>query len=1368
MEKQQERLPPFSCDEFPNSGEDSEEDEVIDYSDHSMIHENLMHLNIQGTADTNIKYTKDNSVLVMSDAMNDQHILIPDSNSHNQPNPLVPIISVTPHSPGVVSKYYPVLEENLQQLHEIYDSVQRIRMQDPVLGSMGYNNRFLHDEQIQRLSWSCPSLQNLMSIEAAARLQNQDCGSEPDLITNCSNNSSPTYFSGSGPNNAQINQCIDRRRSWTDLETTKQSYRRRSAQNFLQAQNMLFIDDIFQKQRSISLNSLDGEIDLVLGNKPQKQSTCDKERPSRSPASTHSLNEADFIQGGFSKRTSKCENQELHDRISLIPGVVGSRLTLQKSVSTPSIVTPPGPTHLADSGTLATSSINTNRHERHEKGSGSETETEDLHIPRRHESHEDLIGEGVRNVQTSLDELSTDGTAYDDQHSEKTRRKRGSLFFRKKKDKNVKKSTLQHNHQWVILIAGTQANSVCDFCMKLLTNKFILQCENCGAMVHQNQTCKDQLQLDCIKTKHQAGKGVTKSVSSVSSITNNNITKRGSTVSLPPSSSIGSGSQTINEEKDGDAAHRDSSSAYEEFDFGDDAHQFSADSLEDFDPELGLGKEESDSWSAAVGRHISLRHSGTSEREVKRQEHLYEFVLTEKHHCLVLLAMDKIFVDGLRHHFQMTSTAIDRMFPRLRDLIDIHIRFLLKLRRRQNINVVVQSISDILIDQFSGENAVRMKNAYGDFCSRHRDAVEAYKYYLREDTRFARFVRHCQTNPLLKKKGIPECILFVTQRLTKYPLLVEPLIKTGVSQEETDNLRKALSLVKEILADVDACVANKEREDRKLEIYNRIDAKSYAVYRELKFKKSDILSSNRNLKFEGTAYLMQGRGKMAQVVVVVLSDVLFFLAETRDQKYAFFVPDNKAGVVSLQRLLVREKAGQESRGIYLISSNPSEPEMFELKVQKPKDKQLWIQSIRAAVETCPQDQDNRTDILSENYNSNEMRIVRSSSITLLPFEERRFTKNVESDIKKLIDELRKKDTEQALLLEEKMGLQMQLLHTTNVYSGNNFDGSKMDKGYREVPDYTRFVRNEEVNSIHLWKEVVVAVQEATRLTSSLSFAAGGATLSRSLSSAGERHSDAYVPPSLCVPRRAETFAGFDHNKDRSPWRDTATLQSVLMPSKENEQVPKKVELKGNEETEGNKVQQEIAVQLSHYVYTLLCIISNQMTTIESLHAQLAGYRDGSVNKPSNSRPNPNRQLEELRNLQDQLSQEKTTFRAATQQEKRMLDEERAELNRLREQLVADQRDVTQQRDQLYRRLEALERQGVSLVSPSAAGSAPAHLSHPTQGDQVQSRKAQADGKRIPLNLISATNQQKVQKSLPPVKQQLPLKLASGSNNNNTR
>jgi A-kinase anchor protein 18 len=107
-------------------------------------------------------------------------------------------------------------------------------------------------------------------------------------------------------------------------------------------------------------------------------------------------------------------------------------------------------------------------------------------------------------------------------------------------------------------------------------------------------------------------------------------------------------------------------------------------------------------------------------------------------------------------------------------------------------------------------------------------------------------------------------------------------------------------------------------------------------------------------RFEGYATLMQGRNKMQVVLVIVLSDVLFFLQDNNN-KYSFFTPDSKAGVVSLQKLLVREKAGQESRGIYLISSNPNDPEMFELKVIKPKEKQVWINAVRTAVQQCPEE-----------------------------------------------------------------------------------------------------------------------------------------------------------------------------------------------------------------------------------------------------------------------------------------------------------------------------------------------------------------------------------------------------------------------------
>ncbi|KOX74133.1 A-kinase anchor protein 13 [Melipona quadrifasciata] len=1238
-------LPGKVLDECPNSGEDSEEDVITDYlgSSHSdcdripIINGDLGSLNLHGNIITETSYTKDNTektTITMSegtDEQQQQHSLLSlGTNSQAQTNPLVPIISVTPHSPGL-AKNYPVLEDNLQHLHEIHDCIQRMR--DLTLSNWGYNHRTSHNDVPQRLTSSCPSLCPFISPEIA-----HDTGSDPDLLANCSTNSSPTHFPPVGPR-SQNAQGIDRRRSWTDLEDTRSGRRRYSGQNHLQAQNM--------RQRSISLSSLDSEMEIELHGKSCSRPVGAGSRACRSQASTHSLNEADLIQSEYQKIVTKRfkGSQRLADSSGLMPGLTGSRLPLQKSISTPSIVTPQVNAHLSETVTRTTPSL-TARRERNEKGSGSETETEDLHTPNSHEFHEDR--EGTPNAQISFDELLTDKKIY------------GML-------PRIK------NYKYI----------------KMKNNKIAFE-----------------------------DKSTIKTTSNISSTTTSYNVKRGSTASLPLPTS-GSGSQTINEERDGDG--RDISSGLEGYDLGDDTYQFTVGDLEGLDPELGLAKEEPDSWSAAIGHNIALRLADNCERKVKRQEHIYEFVLTEKHHCLVLLAMERIFAEGLRRHFRFGQTDLERMFPRLRDLIDIHLRFLQKLRKRQNTNSIVPTIADILVDQFSGENAQRMKSAYGEFCSRHRDAVEAYKYYLRHDPRFARFVRQCQSHPLLKKKGIPECILFVTQRLTKYPLLVEPLIKTGIAQEEGEDLRKALVLVKEILANVDTCVADKEREDR------------------------------------STAYLMQGRGKMTAIVVVVLSDILFFLAE-RDQKYAFFVPDNKAGIVSLQKLLVREKAGQESRGIYLISSNPAEPEMFELKIQKPKDKQLWIQAIRSAVEACPQEPENETDMSTESNNNNELRDTRSSSISLLSVEEKqRLVKTKESHVLKI-------DAEQALLLEEKINLQIQLLHAVNIWNGSeNSDNEKIEKADKEIADYTRLVHNEGTDTTQLRQEVVAAIQEATKLASSLSFSAGGATLSRSLSSAGERHSEAYVPSALCIPRRAETFAGFDHNKEKYPLRESA-IHSVISLPKVSEFMKENSEEKGNQDTEICKEQQWAAIRLSHHVYRLVCIISNQMTTIDSLQAQLAACKEGSMGK-LNNRPNPNRQLEELRNLQDKLSQEKAAFRAASQQEQKQLEEERAELARLREQLAAEQRDVTQQRDQLYRRLEALERQGVTLVTSSAPSSTTIHLSHLTQGsDTVQARKTQPDAKRIPLNLISATNQQKVQSNLP-VKQQLPLKLASGSNNN---
>lgn len=111
-------------DECPNSGEDSDEDVITDYLSAAqselphipIINGDLTGLNVHVTVSEDANYNaKDNGALLELseglDGINHHH------DHHHQPesnpiisvsNPLVPIISVTPHSPGM-AKHYPVL-----------------------------------------------------------------------------------------------------------------------------------------------------------------------------------------------------------------------------------------------------------------------------------------------------------------------------------------------------------------------------------------------------------------------------------------------------------------------------------------------------------------------------------------------------------------------------------------------------------------------------------------------------------------------------------------------------------------------------------------------------------------------------------------------------------------------------------------------------------------------------------------------------------------------------------------------------------------------------------------------------------------------------------------------------------------------------------------------------------------------------------------------------------------------------------------------------------------------------------------------------------------------------------------------------------
>lgn len=132
---------------------------------------------------------------------------------------------------------FDIPEDNLQQLHEIHNSIQRMR--DSTLSALAYGSRGGQNENSQRLSSSCPSLCPLGVTDGSGRSGHQGAGSDPDLA-NCSTNSSPTHFPPvSSHQMPQMVLGVDRRRSWTDIEDSRHNRHRCTVGDHLQAQNMV-------------------------------------------------------------------------------------------------------------------------------------------------------------------------------------------------------------------------------------------------------------------------------------------------------------------------------------------------------------------------------------------------------------------------------------------------------------------------------------------------------------------------------------------------------------------------------------------------------------------------------------------------------------------------------------------------------------------------------------------------------------------------------------------------------------------------------------------------------------------------------------------------------------------------------------------------------------------------------------------------------------------------------------------------------------------------------------------------------------------------------------------------------------------------
>ncbi|XP_053726398.1 rho guanine nucleotide exchange factor 28-like isoform X2 [Synchiropus splendidus] len=559
----------------------------------------------------------------------------------------------------------------------------------------------------------------------------------------------------------------------------------------------------------------------------------------------------------------------------------------------------------------------------------------------------------------------------------------------KVKGKDVKeakeKTGATNTHQFIP--SSPSGPALCVACEKSVSGKELLQCSNCFLTIHKN--CRE-LAAACGKKLQEKSTLLLKS--KIQSLPQSS-QKESSPVSPVPSST--SLPAIIRERKDSAALSKSLSVSVENrrlSDAGLDAESginlSSNGSVSDegtpvtvtppsLEPQITASTDtvetqvqndlssdliglEAESWSLAVCPDFCGQND---RRTVKRQDVIYELMQTELHHNQTLTVMSEVFRRGMLEEVQLDAEIVSRIFPSLDPLVLFHQSFLGALQERRQASVqpedqrnyLIHQVGDILLQQFSDENAEKMKQLYADFCSHHIEALNLYKEQKQQNKKLQNFVK--SNNSLVRRRGVPEFILLVTQRITKYPVLLERIIRyTPEGSQEHADLSSALAQIRDIITAVDLAVSKYEKSQELQEVLTRLENKSFAKLKNGKVvRKQDLQRERRELQHKGLVYWKTATGRLKDTLALLLTDVLVFLQE-KDQRFMFAAVDQKPPVIPLQKLIVREVANEE-RGMFLISASSVGPEMYEIHTASKEERNSWMRHIRQAVESCPEEEE---------------------------------------------------------------------------------------------------------------------------------------------------------------------------------------------------------------------------------------------------------------------------------------------------------------------------------------------------------------------------------------------------------------------------
>ncbi|XP_070561186.1 ephexin-1-like [Ptychodera flava] len=355
-------------------------------------------------------------------------------------------------------------------------------------------------------------------------------------------------------------------------------------------------------------------------------------------------------------------------------------------------------------------------------------------------------------------------------------------------------------------------------------------------------------------------------------------------------------------------------------------------------------------WSELPEVRKSGLLSTLDRKDVKLQEMMFEVITSEASYLHSLNVFMELFVENSSLLSQIENK---QLFSNMAAIRDVSERFLLAMENRQEENLVLVDICDI-VQEFADKHF----QCYVVYCSNQSQQLRTYQTLMDTSEEFKNMVRLLEARPACQGLPFQSFITLPMQRITRLPLLIESIFHHA--EEETLTYKSAEMALVAIKKRVKECNEGARKMDRLFEMIE--------IQEQLKMSKHlALVSQNRwlikrgelgEVKYAKSKIPFSTAIKPIQdpIHLIVFTDLVLITREKSDG--SFVVEDhclrNLCQVVAVEQPqkhpLLKRGVPANCMNIFilvLLENYKKKQREIILNCQKLSDRQRWMDVLSA-------------------------------------------------------------------------------------------------------------------------------------------------------------------------------------------------------------------------------------------------------------------------------------------------------------------------------------------------------------------------------------------------------------------------------------